>query len=265
MKLGISTLSFRDQPLDKALLQTLQESGIESVELTDYHPGFAFDDVAYFEALGSDLNALDLHLNSLHIHLEQFDTEFNLATLDAGQQKKTLTAYRKAVAAMAALGGGILVTHDIRIPEPAEPQHDAHRKVFLENLGIIASEAESSGVRLVLENTSRGYTRMPERLVGLMEDLGAPNVGVIIDTGHRNLVGDPVEMLRAAGRYLMALHIHDNHGERDEHLLPGRGNIAWQEVMQALRETNYSGVFMYELGRAEDLGEVRANFEALNC
>jgi sugar phosphate isomerase/epimerase len=73
-----------------------------------------------------------------------------------------------------------------------------------------------------------------------------------------------VEMLRAAGRYLMALHIHDNHGERDEHLLPGRGNIAWQEVMQALRETNYSGVFMYELGRAEDLGEVRANFEALN-
>jgi hypothetical protein len=55
MNLGISTLLFRDQPLDKALFQTLQESAIESVELTDYHPGFAFDDVAYFEALGAGI------------------------------------------------------------------------------------------------------------------------------------------------------------------------------------------------------------------
>ena len=37
MKLGISTLLFRDQPLDKVLLQSLQESGIESIKLTDCH------------------------------------------------------------------------------------------------------------------------------------------------------------------------------------------------------------------------------------
>ena len=120
-------------------------------------------------------------------------------------------------------------------------------------------------VRFALENTSRGYTREPERLVGLMEDLGAPNVGVVIDTGHRNLVGDPVEALRVVGRYLMTLHIHDNHGESDEHLLPGGGDIPWTGVIQALDDVAYNGVFMYELNRPDNLSGVRENFELLQA
>ena len=50
-------------------------------------------------------------------------------------------------------------------------------------------------VSFAIENVPRGYTREPTRLVELMTDLGAPNVGVVIDTGHRNIGGDPVEAL----------------------------------------------------------------------
>lgn len=267
MKLGLSTFIHRDRPLDRELLQVMRQAGVESIELTDYHPGFSLDNPDAFAGLGSALEELDLHLNSLHIHLEQFDPDFDLAGLAAPQREKTLAAYRRAVDLMAGLGGGILVTHDIRIPEPPLDQdaelHAEKRAAFLGNLREIARYAEPAKVRLALENTSRGYTREPERLVALMEDLDAPNVGICIDTGHRNLVGDPVAALLTAGRHLITLHIHDNSGERDEHLLPGGGHIAWQGVLQALGEIGYGGVFVYELGRAEDLSALRQNFELL--
>ena len=84
-------------------------------------------------------------------------------------------------------------------------------------------------------------------------------MGAVIDTGHRNLGGDSAAALRTVGRHLITLHLHDNHGERDEHLLPGRGNIAWDEVNRALAEIRYDGVFMYEINRPEDLRELAKN------
>lgn len=261
MKLGLSTLLFRERPLNGDLLRNFCAVGIESIELTDYHPGFSLADVGFFTDLGKELQAQGLHLNSLHIHLEKFDPDIDLA--DLAYREKALAAYRQAVDAMAAMGGGILVTHDIRIPEPADAEYEEKRDVFVDHLGTVAQYAEPKDVRFALENTSRGYTRDPDRLVGLMDRLGAANVGVVIDVGHRNLVGDPVAALRTVGPHLITLHIHDNRGEQDEHRLPGLGNIAWRDVVQALQDKQYDGVFMYELNRAKDLAAVRGNFEGL--
>ena len=164
---------------------------------------------------------------------------------------------------MEILGGGILVTHHIQIPEPDEPLHSEKRTAFLDNLRIVAEYAAPREVSFALENVPRGYTREPARLVEMMTDLGAPNVGVVIDTGHRNIVGDPVEALRTIGEHLITLHLHDNHGEQDEHLLPGRGTVDWNGVVGALDEIEYPGVFMYELSRPEDLTQIRPNADSL--
>ena len=271
MKPGLSTLSFTDQPFDLDLLDAFKKAGVQAIELSDLHPGFSYDNIQMFKDLRKKLNILGMHLNSIHIHLEKFDSNFNLSTSDEKQRDKTLAVYLKSVDVMESLGGDILVTHDIRIPEPASAQnttsvkttHDSARANFLKNLGEIAHYAESKNIRMALENTPRGYTRKPKRLVRLIEDLGALNVGICIDTGHRNLAGDPAEALQIAGRHLITLHIHDNHGENDEHLLPGRGNINWHKVVEMLRVIKYKGIFMYELKYADDLSSLRANFEYL--
>ena len=52
-----------------------------------------------------------------------------------------MIAYRQAVDAMEALGGGILVTHHIQIPEPEEPLHVEKRTAFLDNLRTVAEYA----------------------------------------------------------------------------------------------------------------------------
>lgn len=263
MKIGASTILYRERPLNWTLFNEFKQAGIESLELTDYHPEFSYTEAAVFTVLKLVIDDLSLELNSLHIHLEKFDSDFDLATLDSVQQEKTLTAYRQAVDAMAILGGGILVTHHIQIPEPDAPHHAAQRAAFLANLRTVAQYAAPKDVSFALENTPGGYTREPTRLVQLIAAVDEPNVGICIDVGHRNIVGDPVEALRISGKYLLTLHLHDNHGEQDEHLAPGRGTIDWDGVVAALDEIDYQGVFMHELSRSEDLGTIRPNAERM--
>ena len=260
MKLGASTIPFRAEPLDRAMLAMFREAGIESLELCDYHPNFDFGDPDFRGFLQTSLREMELHLNSIHIHLYKRDPACDLATLDPTAREKGLSDHRQAVDLAAALGGCILVTHDLLIPEPEEEFGPEKRAAFLHNLGELAAYAAPKDVRLALENTGpSGYTGDPARLIGLMDDLGAANVGVVIDTGHRNLSGDPATALRLVQEHLITLHLHDNHGERDEHLLPGRGDIAWDEVMRGLEVGGYPGVLMYEISRPEDVGQLREN------
>ena len=260
MKLGASTIPFRGEPLTHEVLAKFKDAGIESLELCDYHPNFTFADFGFRAFLRQALGGMGFHLNSIHIHLKHRDPACDLASLDPAQRRKALGDHKQAVDLAAELGGCILVTHDIAIPGPDEELGPEKRAAFLQNLGEVAGYAAPAGVRLALENTGpRGYTGDPQRLVALLEDLGAPNVGAVIDTGHRNLSGDPAAALRAVGRHLITLHLHDNHGERDEHLLPGRGNIAWKEVNRALGDAGYGGVFMYEVNRPGDVRELAEN------
>ena len=73
-----------------------------------------------------------------------------------------------------------------------------------------------------------------------------------VDTGHTHeaesfWVIPPEEMIRTLGSRVSLLHLHDNSGHWDDHLLPGMGNIKWQAVFSALEEIGYKGVYNFEL------------------
>ena len=257
--IGASTIPFRDEPLTGDVLAKFSDAGIESLELCDYHPNFLYDDAAFRAFLQRALRDMAFHLNSIHIHLKHRDQTCDLASLDPAHRNKACADHRQAVNLAAELGGCILVTHDIASPEPDQPEGLERCATFIESVSEVAEYAAPKGVRLALENIPGGYTSEPERLVRLMEDLDAPNVGVVIDTGHRNMSGDPPATLRVIGEHLITLHLHDNHGEGDEHLLPGRGNIDWQQVNASLGDIGYDGAFMYEINRPEDVSEIAAN------
>jgi sugar phosphate isomerase/epimerase len=54
-------------------------------------------------------------------------------------------------------------------------------------------------------------------------------------------------MIRALGhKRLKALHIHDNDLIHDSHTLPFTQKIHWEDVMTALKEIQYDGVFTFE-------------------
>ena len=263
MQLGISTIAYRDEPLDRSLLEKIRDADAAAVELTDYHPGFDYTDVRAISALRTDLAEFGMRLNSFHAHLKYLDPECDLTAKSSRQREHVIASYREAIDALAELGGGILVTHDNLIPDLDKADHQEAKAALGQNLAEIAALGSDRGVRIAVENHGGGYFAPPQHLVDLVRELGVDNVGICIDTGHRNLCGDPADAIRVAGKHLITIHIHDNHGQRDEHLLPTRGSIDWVDVIDALNQIAYPGTFMYEIPRPEDLADVERNYRSL--
>ncbi|MDD3858410.1 MAG: TIM barrel protein, partial [Methanoculleus sp.] len=82
----------------------------------------------------------------------------------------------------------------------------------------------------------------PEEILGLTE--GIAGIGVTLDLGHANTNGLVDAFLRHV-REVDHLHIHDNHGQSDEHLALGVGNIPWEKVGRVIAR-DYSGPAVIE-------------------
>lgn len=103
-------------------------------------------------------------------------------------------------------------------------------------------------MRLCLENLFRD--RDCSTLRGLIAYAGEENMGICLDTGHLNLAGgNPAAFVAEAGPLLRALHIADNEGYYDQHLMPwfGRTGIPWAPFMKALGASGYEGLFNFEI------------------
>ncbi|MEM7133876.1 MAG: sugar phosphate isomerase/epimerase family protein [Chloroflexota bacterium] len=263
MKIGASTIAYRDRQLNAELLKEIKGSGVEILELTDYHPAFDYTDLAAFRTLRAALDDLEMQVYTLHAHLLYLDQACVLWASSPDQRQHLFASYQTAIDAFARLGGGIMVTHDIAIAERDQPEHGEQLAALTENLQQITTYAADHNIRIAVENLGRGYFSDPVNLKNLVRAVGLDAIGICIDTGHRNLNGDPVEALRIAGEKLFTVHIHDNHGQHDEHLLPTHGNIQWSSILQTLDDIGYPGVFMYELSRVADIRDVSRNFERL--
>ena len=111
-------------------------------------------------------------------------------------------------------------------------------------------KVEHFGVRICIENLQNIFKGIDEILY-VIDRVGSDILGVCLDTGHLNITktSSQREFILKAGDLLGALHIADNEGEIDQHIVPfGRGNVDFFEVVSALREIAYDGLFNYEIG-----------------
>ena len=133
---------------------------------------------------------------------------------------------------------------------PTEEITDDER--FARNLAVlkrIEAYVKGKGIRICLENLG-GFVSNVEMLLRFMDELDPDCFGICLDTGHLHLCGDRDQrrFILAAGDRLHALHIADNDGSRDQHLIPyGIGRVDLTEVIAALREIHYEGLFNYEI------------------
>ena len=83
----------------------------------------------------------------------------------------------------------------------------------------------------------------------MVREIGSPRLGICLDTGHAHVNGEDlatvVESLRGVP---MHIHIDDNMGDSDAHMIPGDGNIAYAPFVQALERVGYKGFVSAELG-----------------
>lgn len=119
---------------------------------------------------------------------------------------------------------------------------------------------KSIGVRVVLENT---YERSPELLVRLAEQVNDSSLGLCLDVGHANYASDfkPCDWVQPMAKWLKHVHLHDNHGQEDEHLPVGKGNIDYEKLFAAFMRYTPDVTISLEVEAAPEI--VIANFRSV--
>jgi sugar phosphate isomerase/epimerase len=151
----------------------------------------------------------------------------------------------------AALGIGAGVLHPGRPVEEGPLSRDELFALNVEALRTLTDHAAGGPTVICLENGPNAG-----RLLRLIEAVGAPNLAICLDTGHLSLGRRrlPEEgqtdyaFIVEAGARLKALHIADNDGSGDQHLLPFEGGtVDWDGVARGLRAIGYRGLFNFEI------------------
>lgn len=157
---------------------------------------------------------------------------------------------KRAIECTAEAGGEICIIH----PDPNK-NAEQNAEMYAELLPF----AKSCGVKIATENMFNWDMEKNESSFAACatgEDF-KKHIDVInddffvacLDLGHAELRGSgdgAVNMIRALGYRLQALHIHDNDHWHDKHQIPFSMNIDFGAIVKTLKEINYQGYFTLE-------------------
>jgi sugar phosphate isomerase/epimerase len=90
------------------------------------------------------------------------------------------------------------------------------------------------GVKLLIENL-QGEVTKPAHLVEILNAGHLPDIGVCLDVGHAHLGDGVAAALEVLKPRIRSAHLHDNKGDKDAHLWPGDGTIAWDDTLAELK------------------------------
>lgn len=109
----------------------------------------------------------------------------------------------------------------------------------------VVEAVEKAGTRIALENV---LERTPEMIQELLLKVNSPSLGMCLDIGHAHIFS-PVPLpdwVSSLGSRIFELHLHDNHGQQDEHLALGEGTIDIQGVLKAVQNEGISPALTIE-------------------
>ena len=166
---------------------------------------------------------------------------------------KSIDWLKRAVECVAEAGGDICIIHPMNHGTPQEnaemyfdllPFAKEHNvKIAAENMWCWEEGAEHS---------SFAACATPESFNEHLDAVNDDYLVACLDIGHAEMKGSDTtapEMIRALGKRLKALHIHDNDKLHDLHQIPFSMNIDFVEIVKALKEIEYDGYLTLEASR----------------
>lgn len=115
-------------------------------------------------------------------------------------------------------------------------------EIGVARLQKIADYANEIGVKIAFENTKiKGYQEY------VLSHIKNENVGICLDSGHLHAhFNDELDFSLFKDK-IFCVHLHDNLGEKDQHLIPFEGTIDWKWLTTQLKECGYTGPVTLEL------------------
>ena len=255
---GISTHLFHEQRLTREHLVHIAGHGFEAVELFATRAHFDYHDATGIAQLSEWLADTRLELHSVHAPIfdamrnGQWVGSYSNASGDETRRRAALNETDAALRIARVIPFRYLVLH-LGMPAAEQvPARDNQPDAARRSVEEIASMASQSNVKVALEVMPNALSGAASLVRMIEEQLEGMEVGVCLDYGHANLMGDVGEAIETLSGHLWTTHVHDNGGKRDEHLVPYAGRIDWDAAMMATQKIGYDGVLMFEVPGGTD-------------
>ena len=226
MKVGLSTWSMLGLDVYSAV-KTIGDTGLDYIELWGEIP-HAYPDWVDKVKLRDSLSPYNM---ALTVHAPF--TDLNLATPFEPMRNAVEKALLESLKLSDFLGAKVVTYH---------PGSVHHQKMIARAIDDSASLVRSlmrqntGSMKINVENQTRSHSKYhypigttEESVKALLEKTGA---GFTLDTGHAHASGlSPLRLMDIAGARLSEIHLSDNSGEADEHLVPGAGSAELDELL----------------------------------
>jgi sugar phosphate isomerase/epimerase len=243
MRRILSTYMFVSRRLTAELLGQISAAGFEAVEIFGTRGHFDYTTKQEIQAVASALSLHGLALASLHA-----PTSRDLSATREGGAPLSITEVERVrrIEAMDELKRVIDVAEDLPYSrlilhmggsrETADPRK---RDAAFSSLEHLVLHARHVGVTIAVENTTSEMGD-PAYLRAFVDETRLAGLRFNFDIGHAHLAdgleNERIEKAFAQLRELaVSAHIHDNHGEKDEHLPPYDGSIDWESAVKILK------------------------------
>ncbi len=228
---------FLTRRLHPGVLEHVALAGVQAVEIFAARQHFDYTSREHVAELAGWFSSNTLEPFSLHAPLFP-DREMGRAGAPAvnvlhpekARRIDAMDEIKRALEAAEYIPFKNLVVHLGEKEDTWSPRTMEYAETALEHLGAFAHPL---GVRLLVENLTSEPTT-PMHLVHILELGHLPNIGVCLDLGHAHMTVGVADAIATLADRIGSVHVHDNHGLKDEHLWPGDGTIDWPATAKAL-------------------------------
>src|SRR5580692_3353257 len=259
----LSTHLFLSHRLHPGLLEIAGRAGAQGVEIFAARQHFDYTSREHVAELAEWFRSEPVEPFSMHAPLYP-DREMgragapgvNVLHPEKSRRIDSMDEIKRALESAERIPFKHLVMHLGERDDQWSPRSIEYAQIALEHLGAFARPL---GVRLLVENLLSEATT-PDHLLLILELGHLDNVGVCLDLGHAHITVGVAQAIATLGAHIASVHVHDNHGVKDEHLWPGDGSIDWPAAAASLKSLASPPATVLEIGYS--LGDAPANVPA---
>lgn len=258
MQRVLSTYLFINRKLTLAMLEESARAGVPAIELFCSRWHFDYHSPQHARELANWLAEHNLALHSVHAPIErdaspgrESGAPISICDLERLRRLDAVDEVKRALELAEFIPFRFLVQHIGVARESEDPRKWDAAFNSLEHLMLFAKQR---GVTIALENTP-GELATPAHLRHFIEETRLRHLRLCFDTGHAHMEDGLESSFETMHEFVITTHIHDNHGEKDEHLLPYEGTINWDTAVRVLgRGTPAADELPFVLELKEQIG-----------
>ncbi|MGA8026412.1 MAG: sugar phosphate isomerase/epimerase family protein [Bryobacteraceae bacterium] len=233
----LSTHLFVKHRLTTVWLERVWDAGFPAVEIFCARQHLDYCDKAQIRELGHWFRDSELKLHSLHSPMYNDDVWgrsgpqaiVDITEPTKGKRMSMVDEVKRALEIADIVPFRYLIQHlGVSGQEFDQRRWDSGFS-SLEEIKVFAGQR---GVEVLLENTPNALSS-GERLNDFLGQTHL-KLNYCFDVGHAHMSHGIESEFELMKERIRSTHIHDNDGQKDQHLFPGKGTIDWSECMRLL-------------------------------